>query len=1262
MTIENSITAYKTSTFLIDSGAEISVLKAITSLGDTIVDKSKNIEVSSLSGKPLRTLGTANCEFYKNGITFNHDVHMVENNLQLKYDGILGHDFLNKYLCTIDYETKTLTLKFQNNYLRVVSNTEYGGLKDPSSSELPYEDSDARYGGLKDPSQIVESKSIYNNSLNKDEYNEKSSSKSNIANQEAEIMNIPARSQIVARININKKGKFFCEQQNLGLGVILGNTLIEPDINGQANILLLNSSEEVVSIKKSDIVPQLNNLNKYKIINLNPQKDPIKERLSRLAKELDLSHCNDEETQSILNICRRYNDIFYLEGDFLTCTSAVEHEIPTLPGKPTVNIRPYRLPESQRQEINSQINKMLDDEIISPSSSPWNSPLLLVPKKPDAAGNKKWRVVVDFRRLNDITVGDAFPLPNITDILDQLGKAKYFSTLDLANGFHQIPMSENDKEKTAFSTLYGHYHYNRMPFGLKRAPATFQRLMNNVLVGLQGIECFVYMDDIIIYGYNLAEHNSRLQNVFDKLRDHNLKLQPEKCHFLSKQIAYLGHLITENGVSPDPAKLEAVSSYPLPKKEKDIKSFLGFAGYYRRFIPNFAKLAKPLTSLLKKGTVFKWDAFCDEAFQALKGKLINSPILQFPRFNEEFLVTSDASDYAVGAVLSQGKIGEDKPICFASRTLNQAETRYATIEKELLAIIYAVEQFRPYLYGRKFTIITDHKPLTWLMNLKDPSSRLMRWRIRLEEYDYKIIYKPGKSNLNADALSRAVPETKIQVMTRSQQKAKLDANKNTNSNHIETKNKDLLQTREIKEKYFILPIHGTTQENLLATYLPDNYKIDIGEISQYKKGKISYIVGRAPIPIRSDADRNQVSSIFTKFKELSNTKESISISLPITDNNNYQELKSMCSKEFEKSKTKPIFYVNKLIKLTDPENIEQVIKEHHFTPLGGHQGETKTIEKIKRIYSWPGMFKDIREYIKKCSSCQLNKSRANKKMPMKITTTSSRPFEKIFLDIVGPLPSSYANNKFILTFQDDLTKFSEAIPLQNAEANTIAENFTKFIICKHGLPESILTDQGSNFLSSVFSEVCKLLKIHKLQTTPYHPETNGALERSHRTLAEYLRHYVSTDPLTWDNWIPYAMFVYNNSTHASTGYTPHELLYGFQSEIPTSLKKDPEVSYNYDSYASELKARLQYCHKIARENLIKNKEKSKQYYDQTTSSKRFIIGDKVLLKNHTRKNKLSPLWEGPYNIIDISSPENSIIRIKNKNKKVHNNHLKLFLD
>jgi Reverse transcriptase (RNA-dependent DNA polymerase). len=308
-----------------------------------------------------------------------------------------------------------------------------------------------------------------------------------------------------------------------------------------------------------------------------------------------------EEKGSIDKLLEEFADDFHIPGEILGSTDVLQHRIPTTDNTP-ICTRQYRFPPVHKEEINRQVNELLEGEIIRNSQSPYNTPIWIVPKKPDSQGNKRWRLVLDFRALNEKTIGDSYPLPNITDILDQLGGAKYFSTFDLASGFHQIKMSTEDRHKTAFSTPYGHYEFDRMPFGLKNAPATFQRLMDLVLTGLQGIELFVYLDDIVIYAGSLDEHELKFRRLMGRLRSANLKLQPDKCEFLRKEVGYLGHVIGEDGVRPDPGKIEAVKNFPIPRNVKNIRQFLGLAGYYRRFINGFSKIAKPLTNLLKKET------------------------------------------------------------------------------------------------------------------------------------------------------------------------------------------------------------------------------------------------------------------------------------------------------------------------------------------------------------------------------------------------------------------------------------------------------------------------------------------------------------------------------------------------------------------------------------------------------------------------------------------------------------------------------------
>ncbi|XP_076271644.1 uncharacterized protein LOC143203410, partial [Rhynchophorus ferrugineus] len=474
------------------------------------------------------------------------------------------------------------------------------------------------------------------------------------------------------------------------------------------------------------------------------------------------SHLNHEEQNSLFKLLQKYRHVLHKTGDKLTFTNEVKHKIKTTDEIP-VHVKTYRYPYVHKNEIEKQIAEMLENKIIQPSSSPWSSPVWIVPKKLDASGQRKWRLVIDYRKLNEKTIDDRYPIPNISDILDKLGRAQYFTTLDLASGFHQIEMDPESIQKTAFNVEHGHYEYLRMPFGLKNAPATFQRTMDNVLRGLQGKICLVYMDDIIIFSTSLQEHLESLRKVFDRLTSYNLKIQLDKSEFLKKSVEFLGHVITPEGIKPNPKKVSAIKNFEIPKTPKEIKSFLGLIGYYRKFIKNFAKITKPLRQCLKKNSKVNHDRAFIEAFETCKNILMNDPILQHPDFQKPFILTTDASNFAIGAVLSQGTIGNDLPIAYASRTLSTTECNYSTIEKELLAIVWATKYFRPYLFGRKFSIVTDHKPLQWLFSIKEPNSKLVRWRLKLQEFDFTIHYKKGKQNLNADALSRPPLKHSIEI-------------------------------------------------------------------------------------------------------------------------------------------------------------------------------------------------------------------------------------------------------------------------------------------------------------------------------------------------------------------------------------------------------------------------------------------------------------------------------------------------------------------
>ena len=459
-------------------------------------------------------------------------------------------------------------------------------------------------------------------------------------------------------------------------------------------------------------------------------------------------------------------------------------------------MKQYRLPHSLREEVDKQISELLEKGIIRPSKSPYNTSLWVVPKKPGQDGKPRWRVVLDFRPLNEKTIPMAYPLPNITDIFDQVSNACYFTVIDCVSGFHQIALDDADTHKTAFSTPSGHFEFIRMPFGLRNAAAEYQRAMNITLDGMIGRGVFVYIDDIVIYAKTLEEHERLFDEVMNRLRKTNWKLEPKRCELLRQEVTYLGHIISAKGLNPDPKKVEAVKDFPRLKNVKSVRQFLGLAGYYRRFIKDFARMAKPLTKLLQKNEAFHWSEDAESAFNKLKESLCTAPLLQPPDMSKPFLITTDASGYAIGGILSQGKIGSDLPVAYTSRVLRGPELKYDVYEKEALAVIHAVRTFRPYVFGRKFNIITDHQPLIWFKTAY-LNIRVQKWRFKLSEYDYEIIYKPGRINANADALSRNPVDCKqINVITRRQALM----NKRKEAKEIAKGNEELIENKSAAKK------------------------------------------------------------------------------------------------------------------------------------------------------------------------------------------------------------------------------------------------------------------------------------------------------------------------------------------------------------------------------------------------------------------------------------------------------------------------------
>ncbi|XP_043473885.1 uncharacterized protein LOC122506001 [Leptopilina heterotoma] len=713
------ILSFQTSSaiLLIDTGADVNIIKENILLPELNIIQEEAIHIAGIVPIKILTLGTVQIEINTKPITFQ----VVSTDFPIESDGILGREYLREEKVEISFWHNTIVT--HSNPIKPIF------FADKESTEAR----DA----------LTENK----------------------ANKRRNIT-IKARTRQVIPIDVldTELKEGYLPLIKTAEGLLVGEGVVT-NHDGVCHIYAINMTSEdaEIEIPPQELIP----FEFYKLpgedsdgYSTEEEYTPPIDRVSAILEYLRLDHLNKDEEEHVTQIIKEFPDSFHLPGEQLTPTNMVQHKIITKDEIP-IHVKQYRFSPTQKEEIDKVIDRMKSEGAIDSSCSPYNSPLLIIPKKIDGSGKKKWRIVIDFRALNEKTIGDCYPLPNITAILDTIGGAQYFSVFDLASGFHQIELDPNDRSKTAFSTTHGHYEYIRMPMGLKNSPSTFQRLMDQVLTGLQGVELFVYLDDIVVYANDLEEHGKKVRRLLQRLKGANLSLQPEKCEFLFKEVAYLGHIISSEGVKPNPKTVEAVKNFPTPKTPRNIKQFLGLAGYYRRFIKDFSAKAKPLSNLLKKDVKFEWKQEQEASFKELREALCTNPILQYPDYEKPFTLTTDASDFAIGAVLSQEKDGFDLPIAYLSRVLNAPELNYSTTEKECLAVLYAVHHFRPYIYGKKFTLVSDHEPLRWIATIKDPGQRLIRWRLKLRDYEYEFQHKSGKLNTNADALSRNVIEDEI---------------------------------------------------------------------------------------------------------------------------------------------------------------------------------------------------------------------------------------------------------------------------------------------------------------------------------------------------------------------------------------------------------------------------------------------------------------------------------------------------------------------
>ena len=1003
---------------------------------------------------------------------------------------------------------------------------------------------------------------------------------------------------------------------------------------GKVPIRLLNLSDSSVTLSKHLPIAQLIQVTFQDVISVaTATTEQIPKRQNPQDQNVNTSwwkelHVGDASTpanqmEGVLKIVKELHRAFSKHPTDYGEVDIIKHSIPT-GSHPPIKERYRPIPPTMYQSVKQMIQEMKDSNVIRDSHSPWAAPLVLVRKKD---GNI--RFCVDYRKINQITHKDAYPLPRIEESLTALGSSAYFSTLDLTSGYWQVPMAPEDREKTAFTTPMGLFEFNRMPFGLCNAPGTFQRLMEHFLGHKNFETVLLYLDDVIIYSKSYEDHLKHLAEVFQILIKHGLKVKPSKCYLLKTEVKYLGHIVSSEGVKPDPEKIAAVRNWPTPTTVKEVRSFLSFAGYYRRFIPHFAQIAGPILELLrghpkryqKSPIPVEWNTEREIAFQLLKKKLTEPPILGYPDYQKLFHLYTDASKKGLGAVLSQVQEGKERVISYASRSLKGTERNdqnYSSFKLEFLALVWAVtEKFKDYLAATPFVAFTDNNPLAHL-NTAKLGALEQRWASRLANYDFTIKYRTGKANENADALSRLPTQEDPTTQEDVWEEVEMPAfYKNFAQQDIITiKGRKVLNLQQQVD-----PRSQVDKERWIKL---QNESRVLGELQDF------FTSGRTPERIRRRNADPELSKLWRHRKHLFLQKGLLLRRTldPITSDCLYQIL--------------------------IPRRDARIILEMYHDQ-SGHFGVQKTEATIRRRFYWIGMRGDIEKWCRECSTCAVGRNEKHDQKAPLHPIVSRTPLEIVAIDHVKLEPSR-SGYTYAMTIIDHYTKFVVAVPVKDLTARTTADAFWKHFLLPYGCPERILTDQGSAFESQLFKELCTLHNCQKIRTTAYHPQGNGLCEKMNQTLIEMLRAVPPATRSDWPTLLPQLMYTYNNTIHCSTGYTPYYLMFGRQGKLPADHTLGVQVPDAINplpktDWVSEHQRRLIDAQEIVQHRMERAHEKQQKDYNQSAKAEPLKIGDHVWLKNNHRTSKLDSKWERePYTITAILNPETDTYEITKENK------------
>ena len=901
--------------------------------------------------------------------------------------------------------------------------------------------------------------------------------------------------------------------------------------------------------------------------------------------------------------------------------------------------------------------------LIQPSYSPWASGIVMVKKK-----TGELRFCCDFRPLNDVTVKDAFPLPRIDESLSRIGNAKIFTSIDLAWAFWQIPLKKRDRRKTAFACELGLFEWRRMSFGLCNASATFQRSITRALQKIQqrhGSVVMAYIDDIVIATETIEDHIMRIKEVFECLREAGFKMRAEKCDFMRTETKYLGRIVSADGIKPDPEAVTKIQEWLPPRNKEELQSFLGFANYYRDFVPFHASKVQPMQELLKKNQHFCWEERHQEAFDSVKQALSNATTLAAPNEQGRFVLDTDASTVAIAGILHQEQENNGKtilrPIVYGSKSLTKTQLNYGAPKLQMYAVFYFVENFHSYLAGREFTLRVDNQALSWLKTYST--------------YDKRGHLIPDHPELPPEARAR-LPLLYILQKKRKNNQPKEPTGDIPWYPEIQWETTPTMEEDERPNR--ILSITTRVPPARIDTTKPDP------------------TLGTLPVECQKQADI--LRTIETELHEHHLTKYGLR-DLHMAQNRDVHLLalkKLMRNEPLEdpmfpdevQDFAKRYYHQKKDLLFLNPDDkrcVNNVPQQRalHVRPCmiimpqlfqheilyrahdeSGHQGVGKVLARIQERHTWPGIKRDVVNHIKQCLTCQQAKHPAgNPCYPLQSINSSN------FNDLVQfdhlKLCKTDSGNTGLLVIIDHFTKFAEAVPCAHDEydAQTTAKIILNKWFARHGTPARMQSDNATNFTAEIAQELMKASQVAKVTSTPAHPRGNGLVERQNRTLLTLLRVYTSRRMQDWDDHIDGVLGAYNSTRHATTGFSPYMLYHGAEKSIPLSFIYPEFAARGFDSkeeFVEHLLARQQEIHELVRRNTHQAQLRQKLKFDRHLKAKAHAVGDAVWVfchiipKGGTRK--LIRAWRGPHKVTDVL--QDGRLYVLDTGQKVHYERLK----